>query len=176
MSRFEHVAPERLQFREGGGFLSIFGAPFFLAGVFLLLSAVGVVTVQSDDDLGAWMQPPGDSDSSDKFPVALKARNGADFVVCSPTSYDEARTCAAAAATHLGFALEDASGDHAVTLDPADVERPLQQRAASDASRAPQPPRPTAPRSEVHPETAGVGGSSSRRTRQARSASPSSGC
>ena len=216
MSRFEYVAPERLQFREGGGVLSLFGAPFFLAGVFLLLSAVGVVTVRSDDDLGAWTQPllglmglvftgvggtlvfgrawtildvteraaiksygllvpfreyprrldhftrvtigfePGDSDSSEKFPVALKARSGPDFVVCSPTSYDEARTCAAAAARHLGFALEDASGDHAVTLDPADIERPLQQRAAGDASRSPLPPRPAEPRSEVHPETAGV--------------------
>ena len=216
MSRFEQVAPERLQFREGGGCLSVFGVPFFLAGLFLLLSATGVVTVRSDDDLGAWTQPilglmglvftgvggtlvfgrawtvldvteraaiksygllvpfreharrldeftrvtigfePGDSDSSEKFPVALKGRSGPDFVVCSPTSYDEARTAAGAAARHLGFALEDASGDHAVTLDPADVDRPLQQRAAGDASRAPQPPRPSEPRSEVHPETAGV--------------------
>ena len=216
MSRFEHVAPERLQFREGGGFLSIFGAPFFLAGVFLLLSAVGVVTVQSDDDLGAWMRPllgmmglvftgvggtlvfgrawtildvtqraaiksygllvpfrehprrlddftrvtigfePGDSDSSEKFPVALKARSGPDFVVCSPTSYDEARTCAAAAATHLRFALEDSSGDHAVTIDPADVDRPLRERSAREGGHTPQAPRPATLRSEVHQETAGV--------------------
>ena len=216
MSRFEHVAPERLQFREGGGCLSLFGVPFFLAGLFLLASAIGVVSMESDDDLGAWTQPilglmglvftgvggtlvfgrawtvldvteraaiksygllvpfrehprrlddftrvtigfePGDSDSSEKFPVALKARSGPDFVVCSPTSYDEARTAAAAAASHLGFALEDASGDHAVTLDPADVDRPLQQRAGHDAVRTQAPPRPASPRSEVHQETSGV--------------------
>ena len=216
MSRFEYVAPERLQFREGGGVLSLFGAPFFLAGVFLLLSGVGVVTVRSDDDLGAWTQPllclmglvftgvggmlvfgrawtildvteraaiksygllvpvrasprrldeftrvtigfePGDSDSSEKFPVALKARSGPDFVVCSPTSYDEARTCAAAAATHLGFALEDATGDHAVTLDPADVGRSLQQRAARDANRTAPLSPPASARSDVQQETAGV--------------------
>ena len=216
MSRFEHVAPERLQFREGGGFLSIFGTAFFLAGVFLLLSAIGVVAVQSDDDLGAWTQPllglmglvftgvggtlvfgrawttlditeraatksygllvpfreyprrlddftrvtigfePGDSDSSEKFPVALRARSGPDFVVCSPTSYDEARTCAAAAATHLGFALEDASGDHAATIDPADVARPLRERSLRESPQSPQVPRPATLRSEVYQETAGV--------------------
>jgi len=216
VSRFQHTAPERLEFREGGGCLSVFGIPFFAAGIFLLLTAGGVLSMESDGDLGAWARPllgmmglvftgvggtlvfgrawtildvteraaiksygllvpfresprrlddftrvtigfePGDSDSSEKFPVALKARSGADFVVCSPTSYEQARTCAAAAARHLGFALEDASGDHTVTLDPADVDRPLQQRAASDASRAPHPPRPSEPRSEVHPETAGV--------------------
>ena len=216
MSRFEHVAPERLQFREGGGCLSLFGVPFFLAGLFLLSSAIGVVTVKSDDDLGAWTEPllglmgllftgvggtlvfgrawtildvteraaiksygllvpfrehprrlddftrvtiglePGDSDSSEKFPVALKARSGPDFVVCSPTSYADARTAAAAAARHLGFALEDASGDHAVPLDPADIDQPLQQRAGHDTLRTQAPPPPASPRSQVHQETSGV--------------------
>jgi hypothetical protein len=215
MSRFEHVAPERLQFREGGGVLSIFGAPFLLAGVFLLLSAIGVAAVERDDDLGAWTQPllgvmgvvftgvggtlvfgrawtildvaeraaiksygllvpfrehprrlddftrvtigfeAGDSDSSETFPVALKARSGPDFVLCRPTSYDDARTCAAAAATHLGFALEDASGDHAATIEPADVERPLQQRTTRGTSLE-APPPPANPRSEVHQETSGA--------------------
>jgi hypothetical protein len=215
VSRFEHVAPERLQFREGGGCLSVFGIPFFAAGIFLLLTAGGVLSMESDGDLGAWARPllgmmglvftgvggtlvfgrawtildvteraaiksygllvpfrdyprrlddftrvtigfeAGDSDSSEKFPVALKARSGPDFVVCSPTSYDEARTCAAAAATHLGFRLEDASGDHTATIDPADVDRPLRERAAH-AGHAPQPPRPATLRSEVHQETAGV--------------------
>jgi hypothetical protein len=216
MSRFEQVAPERLQFREGGGCLSLFGVPFFLAGVFLLLTAGGVLHMAGDDHLGVWARPllglmglvftgvggtlvfgrawtildvteraaiksygllvpvrehsrrlddftrvtigfePGDSDSSEKFPVALKARSGPDFLVCSPTSYDDARTSAATAARHLGFALEDASGDHAVTIDPADVDRPLRERSARQDGHTPQAPRPATLRSEVHQETAGV--------------------
>ncbi|HEV8394059.1 MAG TPA: hypothetical protein VGQ37_07275 [Vicinamibacterales bacterium] len=99
---------------------------------------------------------PGDSDSSEKFPVTLKARSGPDLVVCNPTGYDDARACAAEAATHLGVALEDASGDHAVTLDPADVNRPLQERAARDAGPARPASPPTGARSHVHQETAGV--------------------
>ena len=187
MSRFDYVAPERLQFREGGGCLSFFGVPFFLAGLFLLATASGAIPMGNADDLGAWGRPllgmmgvaftsvggalvfgrqwttldvaeraattswgllvplkgrsrrldefrcvrigfeAGDSDSADKFPVALKAHNGPDLVLCSPTGYDEARTNAVEAARHLRFALEDASGDHAVTLDPADADAPLQR-------------------------------------------------
>jgi hypothetical protein len=100
---------------------------------------------------------PGDSDSSEKFPVTLKARSGADFVVCSPTGYEESRACRGRGPqTHLGFALEDASGDHAVTLDLAAVNSPLQQRAAREAPPASMASRPAALRSDVHLETAGV--------------------
>jgi hypothetical protein len=42
-------APGRLQIREGGGALTLFGLPFFAVGVFLLLSTAGLVTVHSDD-------------------------------------------------------------------------------------------------------------------------------
>jgi hypothetical protein len=41
VSRFRYTAPERLQFREGGGCLSLFGMPFFAAGLFMLLSVAG---------------------------------------------------------------------------------------------------------------------------------------
>lgn len=44
-------APGRLQIREGGGALTLFGLPFFAAGVFLLLSTAGLVTVHSDDPI-----------------------------------------------------------------------------------------------------------------------------
>jgi hypothetical protein len=215
VSRFHYTAPERLQFREGGGVLAVFGVPFFLAGVFLLLTAGGVLRMNADDDLGGWARPllglmgvvftsvggslvfgrhwttldvaeraastswglllpfkeharplheftsvrigyeAGDSDSAEQFPVALKARSGSDLVLCRVSDYHVARTCAAEAATHLGFALEDASGDHAVTLDPADADRPLQQRAAP-ATHTALPAAPGSPRSEVHHETAGV--------------------
>ena len=213
MSRFHYAAPERLQFREGGGCLSLFGMPFFAAGIFMLLSVGGVIPINGGGSFArpvlglmglvftgvgsvlvfgrAWAildrteraaikswgllvpfrehpRPldeftrvtigfePGDSDSSEKFPVTLKARSGPDLVMCSPTRYDDARACAAEAAQHLGFVLEDASGDHAVTLDPADVNRPLQERAARDAGPAQTASPPASARSHVHQETAGV--------------------
>lgn len=44
-------APGRLQIREGGGALTLFGLPFLAVGVFLLLSTAGLVTVHSDDPI-----------------------------------------------------------------------------------------------------------------------------
>jgi hypothetical protein len=213
VSRFRYVAPERLQFREGGGCLSLFGVPFFLAGLFLLGTAGGAIPMGDAGDLGHWGRPllglmgvaftgvggtlvfgrswttldvsaraaikswgllvpfkaqerhldefsrvvigfeAGDSDSADHFPVMLKARRGPDFVLCKFTDYAEARHCAAEAARHLLFALEDASGDHAVAIDPAHADRPMQER---NARHVQAPPRPAAARSEVHHETTGV--------------------
>jgi hypothetical protein len=212
VSRFSYAAPGRLQFREGGGCLSLFGIPFLAAGLFMLLGAAGGVAVKGGGSLArpglavmglvftgvggglvfgrAWTildvteraaikswgllvpfreQPrhldeftrvtigftPGDSDSSETFPVTLTARSGPDFVLCTPTGYDEARACAAETARHLRFALVDASGDHALTVDPADVNRPLRARAARE-TLASMPPPAAAPRSEVHQETSGV--------------------
>jgi hypothetical protein len=215
VSRFRYIAPERLQFREGGGCLSFFGVPFFGAGIFLLLTAAGVLPMGDPGDLGAWGRPllglmgvaftgvggsltlgrrwttldvaersattswgllvpftanlrrldefvrvtigfdAGDSDSADRFPVALKARGGPDVVLATFTDYTEARTCAAEAARHLGFALDDASGDHAVAVDPAHADRPLQDAPRRERA-APAPPPPAAPRSQVHEETTGV--------------------
>jgi len=216
VSRFTYVAPERLQFREGGGVLAVFGVPFFLAGIFLLLTAGGALPMGGDGDLGGWGRPllglmglaftgvggtlvfgrawtsldvaeraatrswgllvpftartrrldefrcvrigfeAGDSDSADKFPVALRAHNGPDLVLSSPTAYEDARTSAVEAAKHLGFVIEDASGGHAVAVDPADAYRPLQQRAAHEVRSAVRPTRPANVRSEVHNETAGA--------------------
>jgi hypothetical protein len=48
---FRRVAPDRLKIREGGGIMTIFGLPFFAAGVFVLLASVGLVTVQGGEDL-----------------------------------------------------------------------------------------------------------------------------
>ena len=57
MARFVYVAPERLQFREGGGVLAVFGVPFFLAGIFLLLTAGGALPMGGDGDLAGWGRP-----------------------------------------------------------------------------------------------------------------------
>jgi hypothetical protein len=52
--RFELVAPDQLLIREGGGCLSVFGVPFFAAGVFLLLTATGLVAMKGTEDLERW--------------------------------------------------------------------------------------------------------------------------
>ena len=43
-----------LEIREGGGWASLLGLPFFLGGVFLLLVAVGVIPVENADELASW--------------------------------------------------------------------------------------------------------------------------
>ena len=40
---WRQVTPYRVELRQGGGWLSVFGLPFFAAGVFMWLSATGVV-------------------------------------------------------------------------------------------------------------------------------------
>jgi hypothetical protein len=50
---FRLLAGDRLQIRQGGGCMSVFGLPFFAAGVFLVLTLVGVVPVSNADELPA---------------------------------------------------------------------------------------------------------------------------
>ena len=212
MSRFDYSAPDRLQIREGGGCLSLFGLPFFAAGVFLLLTAMGVVPVKGSENLESWGLPviglmgiaftavggglafgrswttldvtqravlkssgllvpmketsrplddftavtigfiEGDSDSADRFPVALKAQAGADLLLAHFTVYAEARRYAAEAARHLRVDIEDASTDHAVRLPAGDVNRPLHERVRRGAPEPLVKP-PSDPRAEVHQET-----------------------
>jgi hypothetical protein len=44
---FRHIAPDRIQIRQGGGCLAIFGLPFFGAGIFMLLAMLGVVSMSN---------------------------------------------------------------------------------------------------------------------------------
>src|SRR5262245_13285941 len=48
MAAVKEVSPGRLEIREGGGCLTLFGLPFFTVGVYMLLSVVGLVTMRSD--------------------------------------------------------------------------------------------------------------------------------
>jgi hypothetical protein len=48
---YRRVAPDRIQIREGGGCMGVFGLPFFAAGVFMLLTSMGLVPIQKGDDL-----------------------------------------------------------------------------------------------------------------------------
>jgi hypothetical protein len=43
-----------LELREGGGCTSLFGLPFFLAGIFLALAGIGVVPIDNESDLPGW--------------------------------------------------------------------------------------------------------------------------
>jgi hypothetical protein len=48
MPAIKEVGPGRLEIREGGGCLTLFGLPFFATGIFATLSSFGVVTMRSD--------------------------------------------------------------------------------------------------------------------------------
>jgi hypothetical protein len=54
---YRQIGPEILEVREGGGCLSLFGVPFFLAGCFVTLVGLGVVPVQNAADLPRWAWP-----------------------------------------------------------------------------------------------------------------------
>jgi hypothetical protein len=51
---FRHTAPGVLQIRQGGGRLSLFGLPFLAAGVFMILTSLGMIPVANVSDLGGW--------------------------------------------------------------------------------------------------------------------------
>jgi hypothetical protein len=48
---FRHVAPDRIQIRQGGGGIGLFGLPFFGAGVFMLLTLLGVIPMSNADSV-----------------------------------------------------------------------------------------------------------------------------
>jgi hypothetical protein len=54
---FRLVAPDRLQIKEGGGCLSLFGLPFLLAGIFVVLIGVRIVPMSNAADVPAWAWP-----------------------------------------------------------------------------------------------------------------------
>ena len=122
------VTPDRLQIREGGGCLSVFGIPFF-GGLAFGRSWTTIDRAQREV-LKQWglLVPlrrqsiplegytavtlgfvQGDSDSADTFPLTLKARSGADLPLCSLTQYAKARECARAIAEHLHMQIEVAA-------------------------------------------------------------------
>ena len=54
---FRLVAPDRLQIKEGGGCLSVFGLPFLLAGIFVVLIGLRIVPVRNAADVPVWAWP-----------------------------------------------------------------------------------------------------------------------
>ena len=47
---YRQIGADRVQIREGGGWLSLFGLPFLAAGIFVCLAAAGVVRMSNPDD------------------------------------------------------------------------------------------------------------------------------
>ena len=45
---------QQFEIREGGGCLSVFGLPFFCAGIFLLLASLKVIPFQNKDEIPFW--------------------------------------------------------------------------------------------------------------------------
>ena len=54
---FRLVAPDRLQIKEGGGCLSLFGLPFLLAGIFVVLIGFRIVPMRNAADVPVWAWP-----------------------------------------------------------------------------------------------------------------------
>jgi len=50
MAAVKEVSPGRLEIREGGGCLALFGLPFFATGIFMMLASLGVVTMRRDGE------------------------------------------------------------------------------------------------------------------------------
>ena len=206
---FQLVTPERFQIREGGGCMSIFGIPFFAAGVFLFLSLLGIVPVNNANELPALAWPllvlmaiafttvggglvfgrswttvdraqreiikqmglivplhqrtipldgytairlgfvEGDSDTSDKFPVALKGSTGPDLVLWNATVYEQARQCAGALGELLHLEIEDATTDHAVRLPASQIDLALRERLQAENGLHDEVSRPRDARSQV---------------------------
>ena len=213
---FTLVGADRLQVREGGGCMSVFGLPFFGAGVFLFLTLLGIVPASNAGELPAFAWPllvlmamafttvgaglvfgrswtivdrarrevinqwgllipihertvaldgysavvlgfvEGDSDTSDKFPVALKAQNGPDLVLWNATVYGQARDYARALTELLQLELEDRSTDHPVRLAVGQIDVPFHERVRRDGGPHSDVSRPADARSQVNRELGAV--------------------
>jgi len=56
---WRQVTPYRVEFRQGGGWLAVFGLPFFAAGIFMWLSLTGIVPARGlDSSTVTWIALP----------------------------------------------------------------------------------------------------------------------
>src|SRR5688572_24931839 len=54
---FEQVAPGRLEVRDGGGCLSLFGLPFFCAGLAVMLISFGIIPLSNAHEVQWYAWP-----------------------------------------------------------------------------------------------------------------------
>ena len=84
----------------------------------------------------------GDSDSSDRFPVALHPSvGGRDYPLCETAEYSASRANAEQIAGLIGFPLKDATTDHATVLETAQFEASFRQRTRSEEVASVAQPR-----------------------------------
>jgi hypothetical protein len=204
------VAPDRIEISEGGGCVSLFGLPFFAAGVFVTLIGLRVVPVSNASEVPGWawnvliamglvfvgvggallfgrrwvtldrangwlreqrglLVPmdrrvrglhefdrvvlrfeAGDSDTADRYPVALRsAAVGDEFVLHSATDFGESYATATEIATFLRLPLEDRTTGTATIKEPGEINESLQARLRSGRERVEPPFRPRSARSQV---------------------------
>ena len=91
----------------------------------------------------------GDSDSSDRFPVALHGDAVPDLVLLSPTDYGDARRAAVYVAEFLNWPMEDASSDTIRRISPDQLSQNLYEHLQQDKNRDSYVPRPFTMRSSV---------------------------
>lgn len=114
--------------------MSVFGLPFFVAGVFMFLVTLGAVPVSNADEMPGWGWPAlvlmgaaftavggtlvfGRSWTTiDTTQRAVIKQWGLVVPLKGFTAYKESRACAVAVARHLHVDIEDGSTDHEVRL------------------------------------------------------------
>ncbi|MFP5213986.1 MAG: hypothetical protein ACLGPL_11475 [Acidobacteriota bacterium] len=99
---------------------------------------------------------PGDSDSSERYPVCLKSRFDKDVQIHTSTDYGFSREQAALAAGFLGFPLRDVTTRHATVLSPDQIGASLQERVSLGAEGHESAPRPFVMQSDVQESGAEV--------------------
>lgn len=180
--KFVQTSQERLEVHKGGGCIGCFGIPFFLAGIFMLLSTFQIIPFSNAKEVPwygyiilffmglvftavgsglvfgrkwvtidktrrrifmAWglLRPmkgeqydlnnyisillkhnPGDSDTAESFPVALKATDGrTELELNSYTDYGLALEQAMLLSAFLNLKLEDISTDNPIEIKPQDI-------------------------------------------------------
>lgn len=213
---FQRPAPGRIEVREGGGCLSIFGLPFLGVGLLAALIGFGVLPLEHyritagtsaaalmvigatftlvggalvfgrswimltsadrtivkrvgllvpmstkayrvDDYSGVLLEfVRGDSDTSDAYPVSLKARAGRNLRLFSSTQYAEARERASAVADLFNFEIEDSSTGRPVRRSAAEADMSFQNRRRLEHARDDVVARPASMRSTVAEHNGGV--------------------
>ena len=115
-----------------------------------LLVPMSTTTYRVDDYNGVILEfIRGDSDSSDQYPVSLKARAGRSLRLFSSTQYADARERATAVAELFHFEIEDSSTGRQVRLSAAQADQSLQHRQRIEHQRDEIVVAPASMRSDV---------------------------
>lgn len=121
-----------------------------------LLVPMSTRTYRIDDYNGVILEfIRGDSDTSDSYPVSLKARAGRNLRLFSSTQYAEAREQATAVAELLHMDIEDSTSGRPVRLSATEANMSLQMRQRMSHERDELVVRPASMKSTVT-ETNGV--------------------